>query len=113
MPLALDETSEPEPDIAVVVGVPRDYRDAHPTTAVLVVEVSDATLALDRQRKKTVYARRGIKEYWVLNLLEARLEVYRDPKGEDYQDVRSLTGSDKVSPLACPVATIAVADLLP
>jgi Uma2 family endonuclease len=50
MPLALDSYSEPEPDVAVVPGSPRDYRDAHPSSALLVVEVTDSTLAYDRDQ---------------------------------------------------------------
>jgi len=57
MPLALDLYSEPEPDVAVVPGSPRDYRDAHPTTALLVVEVADSTEAYDRDQKGSLYAR--------------------------------------------------------
>ncbi len=77
MPLALDENSEPEPDVAVVPGKARDYTQAHPTTAVLVVEVADATLRLDRKTKQAVYARNGIAEYWIVNLKDNSLEVYR------------------------------------
>ena len=79
MPLALTDDSEPEPDVAVVVGSPRDYRDAHPTAAALVVEVSDATLPYDRERKVSLYARVGIAECWIVNVLDRCLEVYRRP----------------------------------
>lgn len=64
MPLIIDPDSEPEPDLAVVVGTPTDYINEHPRTALLVVEVSDTTLPLDRDRKHTLYARTGIPEYW-------------------------------------------------
>ena len=70
MPLALGTDSEPEPDVAVVVGPPRDYRDEHPRVAILVVEVADSTLSLDRERKAALYARAGIQEYWLLNLTD-------------------------------------------
>lgn len=68
LPLSLNDLSQPEPDIAVVTGSPRDYRDAHPAHAVLVVEVADTTLAYDRTRKLATYARSGIPEYWILDL---------------------------------------------
>lgn len=113
MPLALDETSEPEPDVAVVAGVPRDYRDAHPVTAALAVEVSEASVTRDRDRKKALYAQHAIQEYWILNLPDRLLEVYRDPADGDYRDVLTLRAGDAVSPLACPKASIPVADLLP
>ncbi len=78
-PIALDERSEPEPDVVVVPGRPRDYRDAHPSQPVLVVEVADTSLALDRLRKGSLYARAGIADYWVVNLIDEVLEVYREP----------------------------------
>ena len=120
LPLALDPDSEPEPDVAVVPGSPRDYRHAHPTTALLVVEVSDSTLALDRDRKGSLYARAGIVEYWIVNLVDGVLEVYRDPEsvrearyGFAYRTVQRLGGPDHLTPLAAPAAHIRVGDLLP
>jgi Uma2 family endonuclease len=118
MPMALLPDSEPEPDIAVVVGSPRDYRDAHPNAAVLVVEVADATLDYDRSRKADLYARANIPELWILNLSDRRLEVHRDPGTEAggrarYRSHRVLGPSDSVSPLSCPSASIPVSDLLP
>lgn len=120
LPLALDPDSEPEPDAAVVAGTPRDYRDAHPTTALLVVEVADTTLAFDRERKRSLYARAGIAEYWIVNLADRVLEVYRDPGpvpsaqyGRNYRVTQRLSASDSVSPLAAPRARITVSDLLP
>lgn len=113
MPLALDDQSEPEPDIAVVPGKARDYTQAHPTTAVLVVEVADATLRLDRKTKQAVYARNGIAEYWIVNLKDNHLEVYRDPQGDQYRLQMTLQPGETVAPLAQPDQMIAVADLLP
>lgn len=113
MPLALDESSEPEPDLAVVPGSPRDYRDAHPAKAVLVAEVADATLAFDREQKKRVYARAGIPEYWIVNLVERRLEVYREPDGEDYRHHAILRPGASLLPIAASEGTIPVSELLP
>lgn len=112
MPLALDEFSEPEPDIAVVTGDARDYRDHHPTGALLVVEIADSTLAFDRGRKLDLYARCGIPEVWIVNLTEAVVEVHRDPAGSRYRSRSVLASGDTVSP-ASPGALIAVVDLLP
>ena len=112
-PLAADDYSEPEPDVAVVRGAIRDYARGHPTSAVLVVEVSNESLRYDRTVKPRLYARCGIPEYWILALPEARLEVYRDPAGDGYRSVTNHAAGDKVAPLACPDARIAVADLLP
>jgi Uma2 family endonuclease len=118
-PLRLAPLSEPEPDVAVVPGGPRDYTD-HPTTALLVVEVSDTTLHFDRRVKSPLYARAGIADYWILNLVQRQLEVFRDPRPDpaqpgrvDYHKLSTLTPADAVATLAVPNATIPVADLLP
>lgn len=79
LPLALSRFSEPEPDIAVVAGSPRDYANGHPTTAALVVEVADSTLKLDRGPKASLYAQAGIAEYWIINLRDQVLELHREP----------------------------------
>ena len=118
MPLIIDPDSEPEPDLAVVQGIPDDYSDHHPGSALLVVEVSDTTLPLDRDRKRTLYARAGILEYWIVNLAERCLEVYREPVNQpgqpaSYRSFQKVRPSDRVSPLAATSALIAVADLLP
>lgn len=112
-PIALDEMSEPEPDVAVVTGRIRDYADRHPRTAVLIVEVSDTTLAFDRARKAPAYARNGVTEYWIINLRDRVLEVHREPARESYRQRLLLGEQDTVSPLAAPDGRIAVGDLLP
>jgi Uma2 family endonuclease len=116
-PIALDDVSEPEPDIAVVRGRIEDYLDAHPTAPVLVVEVADSSLARDRDRKGSLYARAGVADYWIVNLLGGVLEVYRDPERPAagrwrYATVRVLKPRDGVSPLAAPRARLRVARLL-
>jgi len=118
LPIAFEPDSEPEPDLAVVVGSPRDYRDAHPQTAVLIVEVTDTTLPYDRERKARLYAKAGIPEYWIVNLLDQCLEIHRHPEGVSsshaaYQSRSVAQPSDVVSPLAAPERSLAVADLLP
>jgi Uma2 family endonuclease len=113
MPLAVDDHSEPEPDIAVVKGAPRDYLNAHPLTALLVVEVADTTLGFDRIRKKRVYARNGIRDYWVVDVKAERLEVYRDPLGDDYASKATYGRGDRIQPLAVPGSYLEVTDLLP
>jgi Uma2 family endonuclease len=119
-PVALDDASEPEPDFAVVPGRARDYRSAHPAKPVLVVEVAETSLRIDRQRKSGLYARAGRPEYWILNLVDRVLEVYREPVrsasaryGWKYRSVRLLKSGAVVSPLAAPRARIRVAALLP
>jgi Uma2 family endonuclease len=120
LPFALDPASEPEPDLAVVPGAPRDYLGAHPDTALLIVEVADTTLAFARRARGSLYARAGIPEYWIVNVKDGVLEVYRNPAedlsaryGFAYRDTRVLRAGDRVVPLAAPDAEIAAADLLP
>jgi Uma2 family endonuclease len=113
LPLALNLDSEPEPDVAVVHGSPRDYKNEHPQSAVLVVEVADATIALDRQQKASLYARAGIPEYWILNLIDRCLEIYRDPSSRGYLSVNRTEASGTVFVLSKPETAISIADLLP
>lgn len=120
MPVALDDESEPEPDISVVPGEPRDYRDAHPERPVLIVEIALSRLTFDREDKGSCYARAGIADYWIVNLPDRRLEVYREPVvdgaalfGWRYGRAVSLGPGERVSPLAAPEAAVAVTDLLP
>ena len=98
----------------------RDYLAAHPSRPVLVVEVADTSLALDRLRKGGLYARAGIADYWVVNLIDEVLEVYREPVRAPsglgdwkYDSVRMLRRNAIVTPLAAPRARIRVAALLP
>jgi Uma2 family endonuclease len=120
LPLALSDYDEPFPDLAVVSGSPRDYLSQHPTSALLVVEVSEASLKTDREVKGSLYASAGIPEYWILNLRERVLEVYREPAadaravyGAAYCQQRIYTTGEPVSPLCAPDATLAVEQLLP
>ena len=120
LPIALAEDSEPEPDVCVVRGDPRDYREAHPERPVLIVEVSLSRLGFDREHKGSLYARAGITDYWIVNLADRRVEIYREPVPDGaasfgWRYGRSVTlGSDeRISPLAAPAAEVAVADLLP
>ena len=119
-PVALDEESEPEPDVAVVPGSFRDYVAAHPSRPVLVVEVSESSLALDRHHKGSLYARASLDDYWIVNLVDRVLEVYRHPGpdpaasfGWRYSPAEVFGREASVSPLAQPGAHIHVADLLP
>lgn len=112
-PLALDEHSEPEPDIAVVKGAIRDFVNTHPRTAVLVIEVADSTLQYDRTTKARVYARNGIPEYWIVNIQDRQLEVYRQPVGQEYMERLVLDTNQMLACLAQPDHDISVADLLP
>jgi len=119
-PLALDDESAPEPDVAVVAGQPDDYVLAHPSRAVLTVEVAESSLRVDRLHKGSLYARAGLADYWVLNLAARVLEVYREPVpdaaspfGWRYARREALDVTAQVTPLAAPGSSIAVSRLLP
>jgi len=112
-PLALTRDSEPQPDIAIVRGSPRDYAAAHPATALLLIEVSDTTLDYDRHSKAGLYAQAAIRDYWIVNLVDRCLEVYRKPGPHSYQSKQCFLPGDSLSPLAAPHADIAVSDILP
>lgn len=111
-PIALSN-SEPEPDI-VVAKLPRSqYIDHHPfpENIELLVEVSKATRSYDISTKKTLYAREKIPEYWVVDINDRKLIVYRFPEAEDYRQKREFSASETVSPLAFPDFSISVSDI--
>jgi Uma2 family endonuclease len=119
-PVSLDDESEPEPDLVVVPGRPGDYRHAHPARPVLIVEVAESSVAFDRQHKGSLYARAELQDYWIVNLVDRVLEVYRDPGpdpsapyGWRYRSVTTVAPPVVIVPLAFPAARVAVADLLP
>lgn len=119
-PLALDDDSEPEPDLAVVRGEPIDFLESHPARPALVVEVAETSLKLDRDLKGALYARGGLPEYWIINVRARCLEVHRAPGpdptrslGWRYHDIAVLVAGERVTPLALGNQSIAVADLLP
>ncbi len=84
-PLALGLASQPEPDLAVVTGAPRDFILKHPRTSVLVVEIADSSLLHDRTTKCALYARYDIPIYWIVNLVDGVLETYERPMSGSYQ----------------------------
>jgi Uma2 family endonuclease len=119
-PVALDDESEPEPDVVVAAGAHRDYRAEHPSRAALLVEVAESTLAFDRRYKGSLYARAGVADYWIVNLIDRVVEVHRAPVADPaarfgwrYADVQTFGEAVSISPLIRPDVTIAVADLLP
>jgi Uma2 family endonuclease len=113
--------SEPEPDLAVVRGNPRDYPHGSPgpQDVALLIEVSDTTLSFDRHFKGPLYARALFPVYWIVNLPEGIVEVYTDPSGPTEQPgyrQRQDYGPDDAVPLVLDgreIARIAVRDLLP
>ena len=113
-PLVLASGSAPEPDLALVRRRTDYYRSGHPVAAdvFLVIEIADSSVEYDRDTKAQLYAEDGIPEYWLLNLVEDHVLVYRDPSPAGYGMVRVLRRGDTISPLAFPDVAIAVSDVL-
>jgi Uma2 family endonuclease len=119
-PIALDDDSAPEPDIALVRGVRADYGRSHPARPALVIEVAESSLAFDRTQKGSLYARAGIADYWIVNLVDRVLEIYREPGvdadapyGWRFMSVQRLMPSEAAAALAVPIEPFPVAALLP
>jgi len=117
-PIILDDRSEPEPDVCVVGGSPRDYVTAHPSHPALIVEVAQSDLHFARGRKGAAYARAGITDYWILNLIDRVLEIHREPRISGrrrwgYASIEVFGAGATVSPLAVPEPGIRVTDFLP
>ncbi len=112
-PVRLDD-SEPEPDISLLA--PRDdfYATGKPRARniLLLIEVADTSLEVDREVKGPVYAEAGVGEYWIVNLEEGSLEVHRGPTPAGYRDISVLRPGDEVEIVALPGIKFAVADLL-
>jgi len=119
-PVELDDESEPEPDVAVTHGDRRSFSRRHPSRPALVVEVADSSLAFDRAHKGSLYARARLDDYWIVNLVDRVVEIYRrpipDPSapfGWRYASQEVLSAESSVELLAIPEARILVSDLLP
>lgn len=114
-PIVLNNRSEPEPDIAVCIPVPDRYKQAHPKAdqVLLVIEVAESSLTYDRTRKARAYAASSIGEYWIVNLIDRRIEVFTDPdpKSRNYRQRRHVGVGDILSLPGS--GTLAVADILP
>jgi Uma2 family endonuclease len=113
--------SQPEPDFAIVRGMPRSFLTRHPGPAEIgiVIEVADSSLLRDQRDKTRIYARAGLPVYWIVNLVDRRVEVYSQPSGPTaapaYGAFQTYQPGDAV-PLTLDgtvAATVPAADLLP
>ena len=110
--LPLDEVNVPEPDLAVLRGVPDDVLDSEPEV-VLVVEVADTSLTQDRAVKQPLYARNRIPEYWIVNLRERTVEVYWEPGESEYRQRRTRSETETATPRFEETLSLDVELLLP
>ncbi|EDY21589.1 protein of unknown function DUF820 [Chthoniobacter flavus Ellin428] len=113
-PFILDECSEPQPDLCLAdTAIDTQGHHAGPEQIFLVIEVSDSTVAYDRKDKGPAYARNHVGEYWLLNLADNALEVFRSPGVDGYRESLVLSADEKVAPLSFPDLTLRVGDFLP
>jgi Uma2 family endonuclease len=114
-PIRLDNFSEPEPDLAIVKGTILDYAEHHPVPEdiYLVIEVADSTLKQDCEVKDKLYARSNIPEYWVVDINNRQVRIFRDPTPTGYGSQLILTETHSVSPLAFPEIVLSIDSILP
>jgi len=114
-PVRLDELSELEPDVMLSELPAEQYAIAHPTPAdvLLVVEVASSSLRYDTGRKLRAYARRGVREYWIVDLEHEHVDIHREPDGERFKKHRRACRGKSLAPLAFPDDAIPVNDILP
>ena len=115
LPLATGPSSVPEPDVAVVPGSRSDYVQSHPTSALLVVEVADSSLPQDRLTKTAIYAAAAIPEFWIVNLRDGVVEVFRDPMPSErrYATTAVAARGEYVELVSLPDLRVAVVDMIP
>ena len=113
LPITIAPNSEPEPDIAVVKIDSKRYCDRHPTPedVYLLIEVADSTLNYDRTRKVKAYAKARIWEYWIVDVNQRQLLVFREPQADTYQVEQVLGVTDAIAPLSFPEITVQLANL--
>ncbi len=113
-PVRLSDLSEPEPDVAVLVPRADRYRKSHPTPAdvLLLIEVADSSLDYDRLKKAPLYATTGIVEYWIVNLINDIVEVYTQPSGGTFRDMRRVKRGEQLTSPRIPALILNVDETL-
>ena len=113
-PVQLNDRSLPQPDYAVLAPRADGYRTAHPRPheVLLLVEVADSSLDYDRNVKRRLYARHGISELWIVNLVNGKVEVCRSPGPDGYASMTVAGRTDVLEPELLPGARIHVADII-
>ena len=111
-PVAISNKSEPEPDIIVAKYKSDTYRSGHPTSndTYLIIEVSESTLVYDQSTKAEMYANAGIPEYWIINLIDRQIEIYRQPKNGEYH-FKQIISEEQAVPAAAIDFSINYSDI--
>ena len=114
-PISLPNHSEPEPDIVIAKLRSDNYVNSHPAPAdiILVIEVADSTLNFDRNTKAPLYAAAGISEYWIVNLIDSRLEIYTKPEGAIYTNTQIILPSRLINLSHFPDITLDLTTIFP
>ena len=113
-PIRLNDGSEPQPDLALVKPRTDFYTENHPQAedVFLLVEIADSSVRFDREEKLPVYARAGVVEFWLVNRVERKVEIYRDPSPDGaYHSLLQARHGDLIAPAAFPDATMTVGAL--
>jgi Uma2 family endonuclease len=109
LPFNAADDSVPEPDVALVAPVAR--RDAHPDQAFLLIEIANDSLRFDRKKKAPLYARAGVPEYWIVNLVDRVIERRSEPVGAAYAALTVFRPGESLAPLAFPDVSIRIAEV--
>lgn len=114
-PITLPDNSEPEPDIVIAKLRSDDYLNSHPSPAdiILAIEVADSSIKFDRETKAPLYAAAGISEYWIVNLIDDRLEIYRQPEGDIYTSIEIIKPPRSIGLPQFSDITLDISDLFP
>ncbi len=115
LPIQLNDFSEPEPDVALIIADELRYLEHHPfpSEVYLVIEIADSTLKRDCQVKALDYGSSGIKDYWVLDINNRQLRVFRKGTDQGYESEVIIEENEEVSPLEFPDINIRVSEMLP
>lgn len=112
-PIRLNDCSEPEPDLTILRYRDNFYTRAHPTPAdvLLIIEIADSTLRYDQDIKVPLYAKAGIPEVWLLDLINRRVAIYRYPSTDGYRQIQFPAPDEQISPSLLPELTLRIAEL--
>ena len=114
-PVELETYSAPQPDITLVPYSRRKtaLRHPNPSEVLLIIEVANSSLQYDRGDKMRAYAAVGIREFWILNLEDDQLEIFRKPSGDEYLERSVVPADGTASPLAFPDVSISLSEIIP
>ncbi len=113
-PVILDDFSEPQPDLTILAFRSDYYGTAHPrpSDALLMIEVSDSRVSYDRRVKVDLYARKHVRELWLVDVPGDVVDVYRHPTASGYREHQHLTRGKRIAPLAFPRVHFRIAEIL-